>query len=80
MVIQYGLLEFFAPVFPLASLCALINNIIEIRSDAFKMCYLYQRPFGQRVGDIGKWQVQFLKNNTKNIFEMKGKIIIKGCD
>lgn len=56
MVIQYGLLEFFAPVFPLASLCALINNIIEIRSDAFKMCYLFQRPFGQRVGDIGKWE------------------------
>jgi anoctamin-8 len=57
MVIQYGLLEFFAPAFPLAALCALINNIIEIRSDAFKMCYLYQRPFGQRVADIGKWQV-----------------------
>ena len=57
MVIQYGLLEFFAPAFPLAALCALINNIIEIRSDAFKMCYLFQRPFGQRVADIGKWQV-----------------------
>ena len=60
MVIQYGLLEFFAPVFPLASMCALINNIIEIRSDAFKMCYLFQRPFGKRVSDIGKWHVKYI--------------------
>lgn len=58
MVIQYGLLIFFSPAFPLAALFTLINNMLEIRSDAFKMCYLYQRPFGQDVPGIGMWQVR----------------------
>ncbi|KFQ38514.1 Anoctamin-8, partial [Mesitornis unicolor] len=42
--------------FPLAAMCALVNNIIEIRSDAFKLCTGLQRPFGQRVESIGQWQ------------------------
>ncbi|KAG1709819.1 Anoctamin-8 [Nymphon striatum] len=39
-----------------AGLCALLNNIIEIRSDAFKLCMIHQRPFGERVENIGTWQ------------------------
>lgn len=53
---QFGLMVFFLPAFPLAALFSLINNMIEIRSDAFKMCLLFQRPFGQRVSNIGIWQ------------------------
>lgn len=45
LVIQFGYVMLFAPVFPLAALCALINNILEIRSDAFKLCFVFQRPF-----------------------------------
>ncbi|CAF0827149.1 unnamed protein product [Brachionus calyciflorus] len=56
MVMQYGLMVFFAPAFPLAALFTLFNNFIEIRTDAFKMCFLYQRPFGQIVSNIGRWQ------------------------
>jgi anoctamin-8 len=41
----------------MAALCALLNNIIEIRSDAFKLCVTFQRPFGERVESIGIWQV-----------------------
>ncbi len=52
-IMQFGLMVFFLPAFPLAALFSLINNIIEIRSDAFKMCLLFQRPFGQRVANIG---------------------------
>ena len=47
---------FFLPAFPLAAVFSLLNNMIEIRSDAFKNCLLFQRPFGQRVADIGIWQ------------------------
>jgi anoctamin-8 len=60
MVMQFGLMVFFAPAFPLAPLFALFNNVIEVRSDAFKMCFLFQRPFGQRVCNIGTWQVSLL--------------------
>ena len=37
LVIQFGFLTLFGPAFPLASLFALINNALEIRSDAFKV-------------------------------------------
>lgn len=57
MFVQFGYVVLFSSAFPLAALCALINNLIEIRSDAFKLCTGLQRPFGQRVESIGQWQV-----------------------
>ncbi|XP_038633593.1 anoctamin-8 isoform X2 [Scyliorhinus canicula] len=56
MFIQFGYVVLFSSAFPLAAMCALINNVIEIRSDAFKLCTGSQRPFGQRVDSIGQWQ------------------------
>ncbi|BFZ02010.1 hypothetical protein BsWGS_05048 [Bradybaena similaris] len=60
MCIQFGYITLFSSAFPLAALCALLNNVIEIRSDAFKLCHTFQRPFGQRVASIGIWQVVLL--------------------
>ena len=55
MFLQFGDVVLFSSVFPLAPLFALFNNIIEIRSDAFKLCVTHQRPFaGSRVKDIGE--------------------------
>ncbi|XP_054289963.1 anoctamin-8-like isoform X2 [Macrosteles quadrilineatus] len=56
MFIQLGYVVLFSSAFPLAALCAFINNLVEIRSDAFKLCFIFQRPFGQRVPNIGTWQ------------------------
>ncbi|XP_029815779.1 anoctamin-8 [Manacus vitellinus] len=56
MFIQFGYVVLFSSAFPLAAVCALVNNVIEIRSDAFKLCTGLQRPFGQRVESIGQWQ------------------------
>eukprot|EP00001_Collodictyon_triciliatum_P022485 04138_5 len=47
----------FASAFPFASLLAFINNMIEIRTDARKLCAFYQRPFYRRENDIGGYQV-----------------------
>lgn len=56
MLIQFGHVVLFFPIFPLAATCALINNFIEIRSDAFKLCVAHQRPFaGPRICDIREW-------------------------
>lgn len=57
MFVQFGYVVLFSSAFPLAALCALVNNLIEIRSDALKLCTGLQRPFGQRVESIGQWQV-----------------------
>lgn len=56
MFIQMGYVVLFSSAFPMAAFCALVNNLIEIRSDAFKLCFIFQRPFGQRVPNIGSWQ------------------------
>ncbi|KAK4884573.1 hypothetical protein RN001_000844 [Aquatica leii] len=56
MMIQLGYVILFSSAFPPAAICALLNNFIEIRSDAFKLGYICQRPFGQRVPNIGTWQ------------------------
>jgi len=53
-VVQYGFVTIFVAAFPLAPLFALINNIIEIRLDAYKYVTQYKRPVAQRAQDIGK--------------------------
>ena len=58
IVIQFGYIVFLSTLFPLAAFFSLLNNLLEIRTDAFKLCMIYQRPFSQRVKDIGHWQVQ----------------------
>eukprot|EP01052_Picozoa_sp_SAG31_P014605 SAG31_NODE_914_length_11058_cov_13.316270_6_plen_726_part_00 len=55
MVIQYGYVALFAPAYSLAPLLALLNNIIEIRVDAIKLCYATQRPQWKPQADIGSW-------------------------
>ncbi|XP_024081221.1 anoctamin-4 isoform X2 [Cimex lectularius] len=55
MVLQYGFVTLFVAAFPLAPLFALLNNIWEIRLDAFKMVAQSRRPLAERVEDIGAW-------------------------
>jgi len=55
-VVQLGFVVFFSPVFPLAPLIALINNVCLLRLGAFKMCYTRQRPIAAKSGGIGVWE------------------------
>ena len=55
MVIQYGFITIFATAFPPAALCALFNNVLEIRLDAKKILELHRRPIAQKVRSIGVW-------------------------
>lgn len=59
MFLQFGYVFLFSSAFPLAALWALINNVTEIRSDAFKMVNIFQRPFAESASNIGAWQVAF---------------------
>ena len=69
MLIQFGYVTLFSSAFPMAAVCALLNNVIEIRSDAFKLCMSFQRPFGELVENIGIWQVgqQLIKHTYVTI-------------
>lgn len=55
MVIQLGYICFFSMVFPLTPLLAFANNVLEIRTDATKLCYGMQRPEARRAESIGTW-------------------------
>ncbi|RUS88406.1 hypothetical protein EGW08_003862 [Elysia chlorotica] len=55
MVLQYGFVTIFVAAFPLAPLFALLNNIIEIRLDAYKFITQWRRPLAMRAQDIGIW-------------------------
>lgn len=52
-VLQFGFTTIFVAAFPLAPLLALLNNIIEIRLDAYKFVTQWRRPMPARATDIG---------------------------
>lgn len=55
LVLQFGYLALFSPVWPLISMGFLINNWIELRSDFAKICIEHQRPAPTRNDGIGPW-------------------------
>jgi len=55
MVIQYGYVTMFAASFPLAPLLAVLNNIVEIRTDALKILTSFSRPHYRGASNIGSW-------------------------
>uniref|UniRef100_A0A8C4Q1L8 Anoctamin n=1 Tax=Eptatretus burgeri TaxID=7764 RepID=A0A8C4Q1L8_EPTBU len=56
MVVQFGFTTLFVVSFPLAPLLALLNNLIEMRLDAWKFVTQYRRPTAARAQTIGVWQ------------------------
>jgi anoctamin-10 len=55
MCTQFGYVTVWSIVWPLAPIFAFINNYIELRTDALKICKHVRRPIGDRVESIGSW-------------------------
>ncbi|KAF1842573.1 DUF590-domain-containing protein [Cucurbitaria berberidis CBS 394.84] len=55
MVVQFGYLSLFSVVWPLTAVSFLINDWIELRADAMKICVEMQRPVPWRADTIGPW-------------------------
>ncbi len=55
MIVQFGYLALFSVVWPLTACSFLVNNWIELRSDAVKICVEMQRPTPYRADSIGPW-------------------------
>ena len=55
MVIEFGYVTLFASAFPLAAALSLVYNIIEIRSDLFKLLHVCRRPPPTAAAGIGTW-------------------------
>lgn len=59
LFLQFGYTFLFSSAYPMAAFWALLNNVIELRTDAFKMCRIFQRPFAEPANSIGAWQPAF---------------------
>ena len=57
LLVQFGYFSLFSCVYPLTAVLLLVNNLTEIRSDAYKMCKLFKKPFSAPVAGMGVWQV-----------------------
>ncbi|KAF4962934.1 hypothetical protein FSARC_9007 [Fusarium sarcochroum] len=55
IVLQFGYLALFSPVWPIIPMGFLINNWIELRSDFAKISLEHQRPAPVRSEGIGPW-------------------------
>jgi len=67
VAVQFGYMTLFVAALPVAPLLGLVNNWVEIRSDAFKLLTQVRRPLANQAGDIGTWQVIF---NLMNILSV----------
>ncbi|XP_055642087.1 anoctamin-10 isoform X2 [Toxorhynchites rutilus septentrionalis] len=59
LYIQFGYVVLFSSVAPMTAFWAILNNVIEIRLDAYKLCSFFRRPFARRTKNIGAWQLAF---------------------
>ena len=59
-VIQFGFITIFVAAFPLGPFFALLNNLVEIRLDAYKFITTYRRPRAARAEDIGKYLIHYI--------------------
>jgi len=66
MVTQFGYVGLYSTIWPLAPLMALINNWLELRSDAFKVTTHTRRPVPVRSDTIGPW----LENMVCNLMHI----------
>ena len=57
--LQFGHVFLFSSVYPLASFFALVNCLLSLKIDAWKLCKLMRKPTPRGVRDIGAWSMAF---------------------
>lgn len=55
ILIQFGYATLFASAYPLASSIMIIANLVEIRSDTFKLTFICRKPRSLRCDGLGMW-------------------------
>lgn len=55
LTLQFGMIMMFASAFPLTFAFAVVNNIMEIRTDALKLLVMHKRPVPRAAATIGAW-------------------------
>lgn len=71
MFVQFGYVFLFSSVYPMAAFWAVLNNILELKTDAFKLCRVFRRPRVKKVGSIGVWQVSCIIKHYTDAMKLK---------
>ena len=56
LTLQFSWIMMFSSVFPLGSAVATLNNVLEMRSDTYKLSKVCQRPVPAVANGIGAWE------------------------
>jgi len=76
MCFQFGYVALFGAAYPLAALFAFINNLVEVRSDAFKLLTLMRRPHARRATSTGVWREKFQQMAFLSVLFNSGLICV----
>lgn len=55
-VVQFAYVSCFSVVLPITPLICLINYLVQMRLDAYKVCKVRRRPLAEKTGGIGVWE------------------------
>ncbi len=55
IMVQFGYVILFAIGFPMAPVLAMLNNIVEVQVDKYKLMKLTKRPVPHSANGIGVW-------------------------
>ena len=75
MCIQFGFIALFGASFPMIGLIALLEIVLEIRVDAWKLCNLVKRPEPIKSEEIGIWKNIIITIAYIGVFTNSGIII-----
>ncbi|KAL3693097.1 hypothetical protein R1sor_006748 [Riccia sorocarpa] len=59
LAVQFGMVAMFACALPLVATFAFVNNLMEIRSDSFKLLAMMRRPVPRAASSVGAWLTIF---------------------
>lgn len=74
--IQFSYVVMFTVVWPLLPLPAFINNILEVRGDAFRLLYGHRRPMPRRDTSIGEWATVLSYANIIGVTVVMGFLVV----
>lgn len=87
-LIQYSYVIMFTVVWPLLPLPAFLNNLLEVRGDAFRLLFASKRPMPRRDNSIGEWLTVMERSSILAVIVVSGIIYLfqygfwkdNGCD
>ncbi|KDO21465.1 hypothetical protein SPRG_12508 [Saprolegnia parasitica CBS 223.65] len=74
--ITFGYITWFGALAPQAAVIALAITLVQIRVDAYKLCYLMQRPMPLPASSIGGWMIYFRMLTLSGVVINAGNVVI----